>query len=178
MAVAGESQMNYRIEDTFGWPIEAVVPLLGGDKELIAFEDLPNVNMRKQIMRRRDGTKLFKVFEWNVHGQIPKAAQKVISPEKLKFTEYSVWDDETCCFDTRIEPHFMKNLVSCHSKSTWRRLDDARSHRVIEGRLDIQIPLIGPVVEKTIIDYLKKNTAKGTVAMKKVFTERIGPEKS
>jgi hypothetical protein len=168
--------MKYRIEDTFGWPVDAVVPILGGEKELIEFEDLPNVSKRKQIERRRNGAKLYKVFEWNVHGQMPKAAQKIISPDKLTFTEHSVWDDDARCFDTWIEPHFLKNLISCRSKSAWHPIDGGRTRRVIEGQVDFHMPIIGPLVEGAVVDYLKKNTAKGTVQMKKAFEEKIGPE--
>ncbi|MFA6449636.1 MAG: DUF2505 family protein [bacterium] len=167
--------MKFGMDHTFGWPLEKIAPLLAHE-ELVDFEDLPNVSKRKFLERRREGNKTIKVCEWNVHGQIPKAAQRVIRPEMLTFTERTVWDDDTCTFDSRIEPHFLKSIVTVATRSQWSAAGPDKTKRHIDTFLEVHIPLIGQIMEKTVADYLKKNTEKSTEVMKNVLTRRLGPQ--
>ncbi len=167
--------MKCTLDHRFNWPLDKIAPLLANE-ELVDFEDLPNVSKRKFIERRREGTKIFKVCEWNVHGQIPKAAQRIIRPEMLTFTEHTVWDDNDCTFESRIEPHFLKNIVKCTTRSKWSNAGAGLTHRHIEMLIEVKIPIIGQLVESTIIDHMKKNTEKSTEVLKKAFESRIGPQ--
>ncbi|HOO56337.1 MAG TPA: DUF2505 family protein [bacterium] len=166
--------MNFNMLDDFNWPIDEIAKLLA-DEELVNFDDLPNVTKRKQIERRWEGTRLYKKFEWNVHGQIPKIARKLIKPEMLSFIESSVWDNEKYRFETKITPHYLKKLINCKTVSQWEKTGENSARRKFFGNLDVNIPVIGPVVEKAMLDQMKKNTDKGTVELRRIFEERIGP---
>lgn len=167
--------MKFKMTHDFNWPLEKLIPVLAGDEEVLNMEDMPNVSSRKEIERRWEGKKLFKKFAWNVHGQIPQVAQKIIRPEMLNFIEHSVWDNEKYMFDTKIEPHFLKKQIICSTTSRWAKLTEGKSRRQFEGTLEIKIPLIGQLVEGAIIDHLKKNVEKGAVDLKNVFVKKVGP---
>jgi hypothetical protein len=169
--------MDFKMEHSFDCPVGKITPILAAGEDLVPMEDLPNVSQRKVIERKREGTKLHSKLEWCVHGQIPKIAQKLIDPDKLTFLEQTVWDDETATFTTRIIPHFLKDKFDCRTTSAWSAIDANRAKRTFSGKLEIKIPIIGSIVEKTIIDYLKKNNDKNAVMVTKALLERFGPPK-
>jgi hypothetical protein len=168
--------MDFRMEHIFDWPASRIVPILSAGEDIVPMEDLPNVSQRKVLERKRSGSKMYSKLEWNVHGQIPKIAQKIISPEKLNFIEESMWDDDTQTFSVRITPHFFKKQIICKTTSSWSDHDGgAKSKRVFGGSLEIRIPVIGPIMERTIIDYLKKNNDENAVMVRKALAMRFGP---
>jgi hypothetical protein len=167
--------MKFTLDTEFDWPLEKIAPLLAHE-ELVDFEDLPNVSRRKFLERRREGNKTIKVCEWNVHGRIPKPAQRIIRPEMLTFTEHTVWNDDTCTFDSRIEPHYLKSIFKVRSHSRWSAHGSGKTRRHIETVVEVNIPFIGQLVERAIIDQLKKNTEKATEGAKKALARRLGAQ--
>ncbi len=166
--------VTHVLEHEFEWPLEKITPLLANE-EVLDFKELPNVNSRKQIERRWEGSKLHKVFEWNVHGKIPAPARRIFRPDMLGFTEYSIWDDEEKMFRSKIVPHYLKNIISCESTSEWSPMSDVRTRRKVQLKFECHIPVLGTIVERNVIDYMMKNCDKGAEIMKKTFTKRIGP---
>ena len=166
--------MDFKMEHIFECHVGNIIPMLAAGEDLIPMEDLPNVSQRKVIERRREGTKMYSRLEWCVHGQIPAIAQKIISPDKLTFEEQSIWDDETQKFSTRIVPHFLKDKFDCRTYSAWSACSETKSRRIFSGTLIIKVPIIGPIMEKTIIDYLKKNNDKNAVLVAKALADRFG----
>jgi hypothetical protein len=169
--------MDFKMEHVFDHPVGKIVPILAAGQDLIPMEELPNVSQRKVIERRREGAKMYSRLEWCVHGQIPVIAQKIISPDKLTFEEQTIWDDNTQTFVTRIVPHFLKDKFDCRTASAWSACGDAKSRRTFSGTLIIKVPIIGPIMEKTIIDYLKKNNDKNAVLVTKALAQRFSEKK-
>jgi hypothetical protein len=110
-----------------------------------------------------------------VHGQIPKIAQKVVRPETLTFLELSLWDDETTTFTTKIIPHYFKDKFICRTISAWAADGPDKCKRTFSGSLVIKFPVFGGILEKTIIDQLKKNNDQNAVMVKAALTKRFGP---
>ncbi len=164
--------MKFTYDSVFAWPLERIVPLLAHE-ELVDFEDLPNVNARKVIERRREGNKTYKVYEWDVHGKIPKPAQMIIRQGMLAFTEYTVWDDDTCVFDIRIEPHHLKNVFNVTTSSTWSAVSETETKRHIETAVEVNIPVVGPLLERTVLEHIRRNTEKATEVMRRALAARL-----
>lgn len=167
--------MNFSMEHIFDWPAEKIIEILASGKDIVPMDELPNVSHRKIIEVKREGKKLFKRLDWCVHGQIPKIAQRIISPDKLTFTEESVWDDDTTTFTTKITPHYMASKFKCTTTSQWSAAGPVKARRSFKGRLEIYLPVIGPLLEMTIIDYLKKNNEKNAELVRKALSEKFGP---
>lgn len=166
--------MKFTMDHKFGWSVEKIVGILKAGEDLFPMEELPNVNARKLIEVKRAGPKLFKKYEWCVYGQIPKLAQKIFSPESLTFTESSVWDDDKCAFESRITPHYFKNVLSCVSTSAWRAAAGGGTERHIESTVSIAIPIIGPAVEKAIVEHFKKNNELSAELIRKGLAKKFG----
>lgn len=167
--------MKFRIINDFDWPVDKIKGVISTGEDLVPPEKLQNVQARNVIEFKRDGDNFFRRCEWCVHGQIPKVAQKIVSPDMLKFTEDTKWDNQSGAFTTKISPHFLKDNLSMSSISRWTAKGSNACIREYEGSLDIRIPILGPLLEKTIIDHLKKNTEQNAVMVRKALETRFGP---
>lgn len=167
--------MRFHMEHQFNWPTEKIVEILKSGQYLVPMDKMPNVNEYREVSVERKGSKIFKKCEWCVHGKIPKMAQKVIRPEMLTFIENTVWDDETTTFTTKIIPHFFKNQFDCRTQSKWGSAGEGKTVRKFQGNIIIKFPLIGPPVEKAIIQQLKANNDRNAVLVREALAERLGP---
>ncbi len=167
--------MKFTMDHRFGWPVEKITDILKSGGDLFPMDELPNVSMRKLVENRRDGKKIYKKYDWCVHGQIPKIAQKIFSPESLTFSESSVWDDDKCAFESGITPHYFKNVLKFKSTSHWRAAPGGGTERHVEINISVSIPIIGPVVEKAIGDHFVKNTDQSAEMIVKGLTQKFGP---
>ena len=167
--------MKFKLEHDFNWPADKITDILKRGEDIIPMEDLPNVSQRKRVEQRREGDKLYSKLEWCVHGQIPKIAQKVIRPETLTFIEQTIWDDNTCMFTTRIIPHFFKDKLVCRSTSQWLPIGENKCRRTFQGNIEVKFPLFGKIMEKTIVDYMRKNNDENAVMVRKALEKRFGP---
>ena len=159
--------MKFSMYHYFDWPVEKITSIMKAGEDLYPMEDLQNVSARKRIRQERVGSKIHRVYEWCVHGQIPKIAQKIIRPDMLTFTEETVWDDDLCSFTSKITPHFLGNTIYCVTSSTWSAGGENRARRHVESTITINIPVIGPVAEKAIVDHFKKNNDQSAELVRK-----------
>lgn len=166
--------MKFTMEHVFNWPHKKITDLLANGEYLVPMDEVPNVSEYRRIETVRKGDKIFSKNEWCVHGKIPSIAQKIIRPEMLTFIEDTVWDDNTTTFTTRIIPHFFKNQFICRTSSSWQSAGNSVTKRIFSGSLEIRIPIIGPPVEKAIIDQLKASNDKNAIMVRKALAEKIG----
>lgn len=166
--------MQFKIVHTFNWPADTIIDILSTGEDLTPPEKLSNVSARKVIELKREGKNFYRRTEWCVHGQIPKVAQKVVSAEMLTFIEESTWDGTDGIFKTRIIPHFLKGTLTCTSTSKWFAAGPAATRREYAGVVEIRLPIIGGLLEKTIVDYLKKNTEENAAMVAEALALRLG----
>ena len=167
--------MKFKIVHKFNWPAEKILELLSTGEDLFPADKLPNVSTRKVLELKKDGRNFYRKTSWCVHGQIPKVAQKIVSPDMLTFDEESTWDGKKGIFKTKLNPHFLKGTLMYTSTSSWSNANGTHTVREFEGVVEIKIPIIGGMLEKTIVDYLKKNTEENAKMAVEAFTERLGP---
>lgn len=149
---------RYRFTDYYTCPLDVTVHLLMETPGIYDLQDLPNVS-KSELMEERDaGDRKYIKVKWNVHGQIPPLAQKIIKPEMLTFIEDSVWDRKTLTYSTKIIPHFFKQQVDCRHKVEFFDNGDGRTKRVLSGFFEFKVPIIGPLFEVVVIKYLKQNS--------------------
>ena len=150
---------KYKITHYYDYYIDTVVNILMDSPEPIYdLLDLPNASQLTPISEKDEGDKKFIKNEWCVHGQIPKIAQKVIKPEMLTFVEDSIWDRTNLTYSTRVIPHFFKKQIKVRHKMEFFDTGDGRTKRTVVGFLEVRIPIIGQVFEKTVIKYIVQNT--------------------
>jgi len=164
--------MDFTMTHKFDFPVETVTDILKAGEDLFPMEELQNVSARTRIYQKREGSRILRKYEWNVHGQIPPLAQKIFKPETLMFIEESVWDDDRCCFESRIIPHHFKNVMKVTSKSTWSAAPGGGAQRRIESSISINIPVVGPIAEKVIIEHFKKNNDQSAEMIRKNLAKK------
>jgi hypothetical protein len=166
---------RYRIVDYYDFPIDTVVDLLMETEGLYDLKDLPNVQTNTPIECRDEGDRKLIKNKWCVHGQIPKAAQKLIKPEMLTFVEDSVWDRRDRTYSTKIIPNYLANLINCRHKLEFFDNGDGRTRRVLSGFFELKVPIIGSLFELAVVQQLKNNAEEdfklGNNAIKKYIAE-------
>ncbi len=167
--------MRFKMDHIFNWPAETIVEPLKRGEDIVPMDRLPNVSARKVLSTERKGDKIFSRVEWCVHGQIPRVAQRIIRPEMLTFIEESVWDDNDFSFTTKIIPHYLKDKIRCKTTSRYHVDGPKVTRRRFQGELRILLPIINTVVEKAIIEHLKKNNDENARMLRKILEERHGP---
>lgn len=165
--------MKFTSTHAFPWPAEKIIELIKAGEDLFPVEELPNVTARKAIDQKREGSKIYRRYEWRMFGQIPRAAQRALSPEMLTFIEESVWDDESCVTESRIMPMYFKDSISCESTVVWRGRD-AGSERVIESEAVVNIPVMGGLVERAVVDAFMKSNDMSAELIRKGLAGRLG----
>lgn len=167
---------RFQFDDWFGWPCADIVQFFIDGVDLVPHEALDDVKMRKELENRRQGNKVYTKGEWCVHGQIPRIAQKLLRPDMLTFIEETVWDDDDASFHTKVTPHFLRHALHCETMSRYEPVNGALTRRYFRGVVRVKIPIIGPVLEKAIVDGLMKSNVQNYEIMTRELSERLGPE--
>lgn len=165
--------MKFTSTHTFEWPAEKIIALIMAGEDLFPVESLQSVNARMPIDVKREGSKIIRRFEWRMHGQIPRAAQRMLSPEMLTFIEESVWSDESRTFESRIMPVYFKESISCNSTVYWTE-HPAGAERRIESEATVDIPVVGGMVEKAVCDAFMRSNDASAELIRKGLAERLG----
>lgn len=97
--------------------------------------------------------------EWSFlvkkHGDMPKALQKIFKDGGLSWLEQSRFVRDEHCIYWDIKPE--SNLIQFHGHGTWQLASKgAGCKRVIEGSVNVQIPLVGKMIETFIVNELVK----------------------
>jgi hypothetical protein len=89
-------------------------------------------------------------------GDIPKSAQKVVSPEFLTWHEDTRFEPKEHTIYWKIDPLQKKVDVDAHG--IWKLIPSGQgTKRVIEGNITVKMPIVGKVVEGFLASELKKN---------------------
>ena len=162
---------RYRIIDYYDYPLDVVVELLMETPGIYDMQDLPNVSTNEPLEERDEGDKKYIKVKWCVHGQIPRAAQRVVRPEMLTFIEDSVWDRKKLTYSAKIIPHFFKKQVNCRHKVEFFDNGDGRTRRVLSGFFEFKIPIVGQIFEPVVMKHLRQN-AEEDLKMSNIALER------
>lgn len=167
--------VRFKKDRIFDYPLkEAVSIFMEGDDVCYDMGELQNVTQYKIVKKDDRGDKKIETKEWCAHAQIPKALQHIITPKMLTWFEHSVWDRNTNIYTFTIEPHYLKNKVSCDGKTIYRE-KDGKCARTFEMRLDVKIPILGQIFENVVIGLMKENEEQdyklSANALKKAFAK-------
>ena len=110
-------------------------------------------------------TKLINV--WEAQSDIPKIAQRIITPDMLAWTDHATWNQDKWTCDWQIETRLFTENVTCGGHNEY--LEDGKGTLLkIRGELDVRLKgipgvpsflagSVKPHVEKFIVDLLKPN---------------------
>ncbi len=121
------------------------------------YEDMPNVTSikRSHFTQHPDGRQDIE-YTYCAHGQIPKIAQKILTPDMLSWREVSRWDPSSLVYHYEIIPFHLRNVFHCKGKWTYAA-KNGRVFQTLDGTVNVKLPLIGPIIEQRIAEELYKN---------------------
>jgi len=124
---------------------------------------------RVRVERHEDG-RVSQYFHVKVR-DLPPGATKVLSPEVFEWDEESQWNPTTGKISWKIIPKVMANKLTCAGVLYYRETG-ASTRRVVEGEIEIKIPLAGKIAEKIIVGQLEKTYAELSIAESAYFKEQ------
>jgi len=133
-------------------------------------ETMPDLTFCKLLERKDEADgRIFVRMEMCAHGQIPKAAQKLLSPDMLTWQEISVWDPSTEKYTFKIKTKFFTKQFQFTGYWGYKELDNGKTRQYCDSEVLVKVPIIGGIVEKAIGPALKKNWDENFVMVKKMF---------
>lgn len=99
-------------------------------------------------------------IEWHFRvkksGELPAAIKKIIKGDSFGWQEISRFVRKENCIHWQILPE--SKLIKFHGEGVWRLLAQSKGcKRIIEGKVTVEIPLVGKLVEGFIVNELVKS---------------------
>ena len=102
---------------------------------------IPNVASIQVTGRVEEGPRVHLVNDWKAKGRVPKAAQGLIRPEMLTWTDRATWDEEDWSCAWVFETHFLPGQVQARGLNRFVALPDGSTRVEIRG--DLRLPSNG-----------------------------------
>ncbi len=101
-------------------------------------------------------------------GELPKALKKIISEQSLAWIEKSRYVAQEKCIYWEINPE--SQLLKFHGEGVWQLSKRGKGcKRIIEGRIEVNIPLVGKIAEAFIVNELKNTYEKEPFIQEKFY---------
>jgi hypothetical protein len=161
---------DFKIQHT--WPVPRALVLEHcfddelGDKCNAAIKGA----IRTLHSKEENGGKTKQTFKVVV-SDIPPKVRKVL--KVLEWMEESTWDPEGERFEWKVLPSVMPGKISCGGEMFYEDKGGSTT-RVVKGSIDVRIPIVGGVVEKVILDNIRRNYDGISEAESAYYLERNG----
>jgi len=145
--------MQFRVEQRFPVPLDAVEAALVDPAFLRRLGQLPTLGAPELLGQEVDGTVVRQRVRYRFTGHLSPAVTAVVDPDRLTWVEETTFDRETHRGEHRIVPdHYAGRL--CSSYTTRLEPDGDREEatvRTTEGDVRVRFPLVSGKVEKAIV---------------------------
>jgi hypothetical protein len=133
-------------------------------------ETMPDLTYCKLLGRKDepDG-KIHVKLEMCAHGQIPKAAQKLLSPEMLTWQEISYWDPAKEQYHFKIKTKYFTKQFDFTGYWGYKELGNGQTRQFCDSDVNVKVPILGGIIEKAIGPALIKNWDENYVMVKKMY---------
>jgi hypothetical protein len=167
--------MDFKIEHRFVWPADRIwAVMMSGGEEPVPMDGLKNVSECVEVERRKTDRGFFKKYNWRVDGELPRPLARIIGKEMLTFVEETEWDFQKALLKTKIIPHFFTDKITCRITRSYTPVGDTETLYLVEGFIEVRLPLIGRTIESTIVRYIIKNNAEYAGKLREFFANKFG----
>lgn len=111
------------------------------------------------VESRRDGQRLFEKVAIKHITPMTTVAQKAFGKTHLEYVQEVESDDERYTTRWTIVPSFFADRVACTGDSLVREVPGG-CERVIRGKIEVRLPLIGGTIEKQIGEQIQRSYAR------------------
>ena len=148
--------MRFHIEQFFDAPRDKVEAALLDEGYLARLGELPKIGRPQLLSQERDDGRVHQRVRYKFTGDLAPVVRRVIDPERLTWIEDSTFDPATHRTELRIVPDHYGQRLRC-SMTIRFDADSDRTTRVVDGEVNVPMPLVGGKVEGAIVSGLKEN---------------------
>lgn len=136
------------------------------------WKDLPNIEKFKVLEDKKISAKKKRVvIEWTGRAPIPKILQHLLSPKMLKWVDTGIWNEEDRTLEWDSKTYYYSDLFT--SRGKWHIKPDGKhkdaSVVVLDGFVEIRMPIFGGIAEKIIAHHLMQNLKKAEKNLKELL---------
>ncbi len=135
-------------------------------------KEMPNLAKREEIEKIEDEKYVKTKVRNFAIGFIPEPVRPFLKPHMLSWVEETIWDKENHCGDWNIVPYFFKNIFKCKGRIRYVNVGKNKMKREIKGILKIDVPVLGKIAERVIIEHLIQNFEAEYNLTKKLLEEK------
>jgi hypothetical protein len=165
--------MDFKMEHRFSWPAGRIWALMSSGGEPVPMDGLKNVTQHVELEHRKTDRGFFKKYNWRVDGELPRSLVHVFGKEMLTFIEETEWDIEKSLMKTKIIPHFFTDKITCRITRSYTSIGDSETLYLVKGFIEVRLPLIGRLIESTIVRYMTKNNAEYAGKLREYFATHL-----
>ncbi|HOO57398.1 MAG TPA: DUF2505 family protein [bacterium] len=116
-------------------------------------------NVTKSTVKKREqkGDIINIVVETIANGDIPPKLRKLISPKMLTWTETGKYDLSKNTYDYSVKTFYFTNVFSLTGHFEFEEDGKGNTIRTLDGEIKINIPILGQIAEKKIVEIQKEN---------------------
>lgn len=150
--------------------------ILMEDKEFQAYlNNLPDISSMETLEVEESENFRIKRMKFTASGEFVKKLSKFVKDKK-----YFTWIEEST-FDKQKHTYFFKisapqfdKVLKCSGCRELIPEGDAKTKRIVKGEVNVNIPIIGVLIEKVLCDLFKKNYDSGHKAMERYIKMKYG----
>ena len=151
--------MRFRIEQHFDGPLLAVEAAFVDADYLRRLGELPKLGAPVLVDQEVVGDRVRQRVRYAFAGEVNAAVRKVVDPKRLTWVEESELDRQTHRTTWRIVPDHYGSMIRGHGTFSLSEVSAARTRRVTEAELRVNVPFVGGKVERAIVSGLKEHAA-------------------
>jgi hypothetical protein len=148
--------MNFTLTQDIVGAVDAVDAALVDRGFLAGLAALPKLGSSEVLEQSRDGQTVHQRVRYLFTAALSGAVRRVVDPDRLTWVEDSTHDLDVHTASYRIIPDNYANLLEGHYDAR----SDARgslTRRVLDGKLEVHVPLVGGKVARAIVAGLTEN---------------------
>ena len=166
--------MKLRNRFEYDFPLDTVLKVTHYDlvyslekyRDLMELKDVKLTHFKEHADGRQEAEHSFSAYD-----EIPGFARALVSPNMLSWKQVSKWNPRDMTFSFEIIPAVFRKSFMCRAVWKYSR-KKGKVVRKLEGRLDVKIPVIGPMIEK----YIAGRIYEGQRKMNRKFVAQMKEE--
>ncbi len=167
--------MKYEVTNIIEGPIATVVEITRDRSRDVKV--YPNITETIVIKSEEDGTKVHEIVKSVGNGDIPPALRKILTPDLLAWIEDGTYDYATNYYTYTIKHAKFAAVFTMTGSVQFTALSDTRTQRVLKGDIRVNIPIVGSIAEKKIVEIQKENLDLESKILQKDVAEKLAQQK-
>jgi hypothetical protein len=148
--------VRFELEQVLPGGVDEVIAALLDPEFLRCLGDLPNLAPPEVLDQRRDGDIVVQRTHYRFTGALAPAVTRVIDPKKVTWVDEVTYDVVARHATFTIVPDHYVNKLTCSGSYEFTERESTTVRRVV-GDLRVRVPLVGKVVERTIVSGLEEH---------------------